>query len=63
MSGTSMSAPHLTGLVDLAVSQGWVGKDGPDGVLAQLQKAAKGLPGLANTEQGLGMIDAGVLTR
>jgi subtilisin family serine protease len=63
MSGTSMASPHVAGLVALAVSQGWVGKDGPDGVLAQLQKAAKGLSGLDKTEQGFGMIDAGLLTR
>ncbi len=61
--GTSMAAPHVTGLAALAVAQGWVGLDGPDGVLEQLKKAAKKLPGLADTEQGFGMIDAGLLTR
>ncbi len=59
--GTSMATPHVTGLVALAVSQGWTGLTGPDGVLAQLTKAAKPLPGLSSDEQGAGMIDAGKL--
>ena len=63
MSGTSMAAPHVTGLAALAVSQGYRGLDGPDGVLAQLQKAAKPVDGLSAEEEGLGMIDAGKLTR
>jgi subtilisin family serine protease len=62
-SGTSMASPHVTGLAALAVAQGWVGTGGPDGVLAQLQKAASPLPGLTADEQGAGMIDAGKLTR
>ena len=61
--GTSMAAPHVTGLAALAVAQGWVGLDGPDGVFEQLKKAAKKLPGLTAEEQGNGMIDAGLLTR
>ena len=62
-SGTSMATPHVTGLAALAVSQGYVGLDGPDGVLAQLKKAAKPIPGLQAAEQGFGMIDASKLTR
>ncbi|MFA6004442.1 MAG: S8 family peptidase [Elusimicrobiota bacterium] len=62
-SGTSMATPHVAGLVALAVSQGWVGMDGPDGVMEQLKKAAKKLPGLKDTEQGYGMIDALRLVR
>jgi subtilisin len=61
--GTSMAAPHVTGLAALAVAQGWVGLEGPDGVFEQLKKAAKKLPGLTAEEQGNGMIDAGLLTR
>jgi subtilisin len=59
--GTSMATPHVTGLAALAVSQGWTGLTGPDGVLNQLAKAAKPLPGLSADEQGAGMIDAGKL--
>ena len=59
--GTSMATPHVTGLAALAVSQGWTGLTGPDGVLNQLTKAATPLPGLSAEEQGAGMIDAGKL--
>ena len=60
-SGTSMASPHVAGLAALAVSQGWTGLSGPDGVYAQLKKAAKLLPDLKPEEQGAGMIDAGRL--
>jgi subtilisin family serine protease len=62
-SGTSMATPHVAALVALAVSQGWVGMEGPDGVVDQLRKAAKKLPGLSAVEQGYGMIDASRLVR
>ena len=62
-SGTSMAAPHVAGLVALSVSQGWTGLSGPDGVMAQLKKAAKPVGELTAEQQGMGMIDAGKLTR
>ncbi|UPT74941.1 MAG: S8 family peptidase [Elusimicrobiota bacterium] len=62
-SGTSMAAPHVAGLAAIAVSQGYVGLNGPDGVFAQLKKAASPLPELEATIQGVGMIDAGKLAR
>ena len=62
-SGTSMAAPHVAGLVALSISQGYVGLNGPDGVLAQLKKASRPLPNLTPSMQGAGMIDAGKLVR
>ncbi len=58
ISGTSMAAPHVTGLVALSLAQGYLGLGGPDGVLAQLQKAAHELPGVARNGQGHGFVDA-----
>ncbi len=62
-SGTSMASPHVAGLAALAVSQGYVGLNGPDGVFAQLKKAASPLPELSAAMQGAGLIDAGKLAR
>jgi subtilisin family serine protease len=64
-SGTSMASPHVAGLAALAVSQGYVGLNGPDGVFAQLKKAATPLAteGMTAEMQGAGMIDAGKLAR
>ena len=62
-SGTSMAAPQVAGLAALAVALGYVGLNGPDGVFAQLKKAAVPLPALTAQMQGVGMIDAGKLAR
>lgn len=60
LSGTSMAAPHVTGLAALATAQGARGLNGPNGVMAALQKATKTI-GLKAEEEGKGMIDAGRL--
>jgi subtilisin family serine protease len=59
-SGTSMATPHVAGLAALAVSQGASGKSS---VQAYLQRAATPIVGVAATEQGVGMIDAGAIGR
>lgn len=63
LSGTSMAAPHVAGLAAMAVSFGYRGLDGPDGVLEQLKRAARPVEGLSDEEQGFGIIDAGRLAR
>ena len=55
LSGTSMAAPHVTGLAALAVQ---AGARSPDAVLDALKRAASPLPGLAPEAQGFGLIDA-----
>jgi subtilisin family serine protease len=54
MSGTSMAAPHVTGLAALSVAGG---ADTPAKVKAALKKAAVSL-GLKPEEEGAGMVDA-----
>lgn len=54
-SGTSMASPHVAGLAALAVA---TGAQGADAVLAKLKSAASKLPGLGDSEQGAGLIDA-----
>lgn len=62
-SGTSMATPHVAGLAALAVSQGWVGLNGPDGVLTHLTSAARKVYNVPDVGQGAGMIDASRLVR
>lgn len=61
LSGTSMATPHVAGLAALAVSA--KGVKGEAAIRAAFQAAAKPIEGLAPTEQGAGMIDAGKLVR
>jgi subtilisin family serine protease len=56
-SGTSMAAPHVAGLAALAIARGK--KD----VLAALTAAATKLPGMSDSEQGAGLVDAAKLVR
>lgn len=58
-SGTSMAAPHVTGLAALAVSRG---ARGLDGVLEVLGRSARSI-GLKPEEQGAGMVDAALIVR
>jgi subtilisin family serine protease len=59
-SGTSMASPHVAGLAVLAVARG---AQGPEAVRSALTSAAQKLPGLSDTEQGAGVIDATKLAR
>ncbi|MBI4051578.1 MAG: S8 family peptidase [Elusimicrobia bacterium] len=58
-SGTSMSAPHMTGLVALKLAQN--GSLDPKGVRQALEAAAEPLPNLTSNEQGAGLINAAKL--
>lgn len=60
LSGTSMASPHVAGLAALVVSMGITN---PDEVKQALIKAAVKLPGLKDTEQGNGLIDASKLVK
>ena len=57
--GTSMATPHVTGLAALAVARG---ASGLDEVRAVLKRSAKSI-GLKPSEEGAGMIDAGLVVR
>lgn len=56
MSGTSMAAPHVTGVAALRLSQH--PGETPDQVAAALKKGADRLPGLTRDQQGAGLVDA-----
>jgi len=58
-SGTSMAAPHVAGLAAISVAQGYVGLNGPDGVMEQLLKSSEG----HELVGGYKMPDAGKLAR
>ncbi|HET7228598.1 MAG TPA: S8 family serine peptidase [Longimicrobium sp.] len=57
MSGTSMAAPHIAGVVAL-MQEAAGGKLSPDQVLSILTSTARPLPGYALWEQGAGYADA-----
>lgn len=57
MSGTSMAAPHIAGVVAL-MQEAAGGNLTPDQVLELLQQTARPLPGYAEWEQGAGYADA-----
>jgi subtilisin len=59
-SGTSMATPHMTGLGALAVASG---ARGFAAVKKALMNAAAPLPGLADDEQGYGLVDAAKVVR
>ena len=57
MSGTSMAAPHIAGVVAL-MQEAAGGKLTPDQVLSILTSTARPQPGYAEWEQGAGYVDA-----
>lgn len=59
LSGTSMAAPHVSGLVSLLLAAE-PGLD-PAAIKERLQGAAEPLPGLGSDDQGKGLVDAGHL--
>jgi subtilisin len=65
LDGTSMASPHVTGLAALAIKAQGI-KPGPNSlaqVRAALRAAATKLPGIPDSDQGFGMIDATKLIR
>lgn len=61
MSGTSMATPHMAGLAALAISA--KGVRGFEAVGQALRSAATKLPGLSDSDQGAGLVDAAKLVR
>lgn len=61
LSGTSMAAPHVSGLAALAIAAR--GLSGAEAVRAALTEAARPLPDAPAHQQGAGMIDAALLVR
>jgi serine protease len=62
--GTSMAAPHVSGVAALAIASGMLGSDpDPDDVEAHLKATARDLgpPGPDNT-YGAGLVDAAAAT-
>jgi len=60
MSGTSMSAPHISGLAALAISRGITGCNN---VRQAMQSAAVPLPGYSARQQGWGVVNAETLVK
>jgi serine protease len=62
--GTSMAAPHVTGVAALVIASRVLGPDpSPDQVLARLEQTARPLGGAKpNSNYGYGIVDAGAAT-